>query len=445
MAIDVRVIDTKTSRIVASTSVEGEATDFALGGALAGAMGGGALAGALGGWSKTPTEKALRISIQEAVKFVVSKTPAVYYRHGPGGETVAAAKAPVAVAAGAGGGAAAVAATAPTDTTGVPSALRVIQTIRADHDQQLLVDLNEVKVRGAVLSVVVSLRAVGSKPSQWVTVNENKSSVLNYDNGETAAVIKVDGFNNGPVPPGDPKIIRATFKVPAGSEEGRHHAGRGRHIRRRGPRAIVESRRLRGFARRAPSSSRIASRPHIPMGLANWLTIVRILLVPVLVITLVYNRVLLALATFVVAGVTDMMDGHIARTRGTKTRLGAFLDPLADKLLLTASFVTLTYKFPKILPFWLTAIVLSRDLLLILVAVLIMLTGGQLNPTPTALGKASTVFQMVTVGVALFVVGGGHDFWLLRKALLVVAAVLTIGSGIQYLMLAPRYVDWGGR
>ena len=83
------------------------------------------------------------------------------------------------------------------------------------------------------------------------------------------------------------------------------------------------------------------------MGLANWLTIVRILLVPVLVICLVYNRALLALGTFIVAGVTDMMDGYIARTRGTKTRLGAFLDPLADKLLLIASFVTLTYKFPK--------------------------------------------------------------------------------------------------
>ncbi len=142
------------------------------------------------------------------------------------------------------------------------------------------------------------------------------------------------------------------------------------------------------------------------MGLANWLTIVRILLVPVLVICVVYNRALLAFGTFVVAGVTDMMDGYIARTRGTKTRLGAFLDPLADKLLLTASFVTLTYKYPKVLPFWLTVIVLSRDLLLILVAVLIMLTGGQLNPTPTALGKASTMFQMLTVGVALLVVGG---------------------------------------
>jgi len=181
------------------------------------------------------------------------------------------------------------------------------------------------------------------------------------------------------------------------------------------------------------------------MGLANWLTIVRILLVPVLVICLVYNRTLWALGTFIVAGVTDMMDGYIARSRGTKTRLGAFLDPLADKLLLTASFITLTYKFPKILPFWLTAIVLSRDLLLIVVTVLIMLTGGVLNPMPTWLGKTSTAVQMVTVGVALLVVGGGQDFWLARKSLLVLTAMLTAGSGIQYLILAPRYVDWGAR
>ena len=131
------------------------------------------------------------------------------------------------------------------------------------------------------------------------------------------------------------------------------------------------------------------------MGLANWLTIVRILLVPVLVTLLVYNHPGWALLAFVVAGVTDTMDGYIARTRGTKTRLGAFLDPLADKLLLVAAFVTLTYKFPRVLPFWLTALVLSRDLLLIVVAVLVMLTGGHLQPAPTLLGKTSTVVQMV--------------------------------------------------
>jgi cardiolipin synthase len=183
------------------------------------------------------------------------------------------------------------------------------------------------------------------------------------------------------------------------------------------------------------------------MGLANWLTIVRILLVPVFVTSLVYNRALLALITFVVAGVTDLMDGYIARTRGTKTRLGAFLDPLADKLLLTASYVTITYKFAKILPFWLTAIVLSRDLLLIVVVVLIMLTGGQIHPAPTMLGKVSTAFQMVTVGAALvvLVLGPGHDLKLIRTGLVFVTAILTVGSAVQYLVLAPRYVDWGGR
>ncbi|MEM7172712.1 MAG: CsgG/HfaB family protein [Pseudomonadota bacterium] len=82
VAIDVRVIDTKTSRIVAATSVEGDATDVNLGGALAG-YGGGALGGSLSAWSNTPIEKALRICIQRAVDFIVSKTPEVYYRNAP--------------------------------------------------------------------------------------------------------------------------------------------------------------------------------------------------------------------------------------------------------------------------------------------------------------------------------------------------------------------------
>jgi curli biogenesis system outer membrane secretion channel CsgG len=82
MAIDLRVIDTRTSRIVAATSVEGEATDVNLGGLVAGWGGSGALAGGLGGWKNTPTEKALRICIKEAVEFVVSKTPQTYYHHG---------------------------------------------------------------------------------------------------------------------------------------------------------------------------------------------------------------------------------------------------------------------------------------------------------------------------------------------------------------------------
>ena len=112
-------------------------------------------------------------------------------------------------------------------------------------------------------------------------------------------------------------------------------------------------------------------------------------------------------------------------------------------LLLTASFVTLTYKFPQILPFWLTAIVLSRDLVLILVAVLVMLTGGQVHPAPTLLGKTSTMVQMVTVAVALLVAADVRLFEAIRPGLLLATAALTIASGVQYMILAPRYVDWG--
>jgi curli biogenesis system outer membrane secretion channel CsgG len=88
MAIDVRVIDARTSRIVAATSVEGSATDISGLAALGGSVGGGALGGALSGWSKTPTEKALRICIQKSVDFVVGKTPAAYYHFSPGGTAV---------------------------------------------------------------------------------------------------------------------------------------------------------------------------------------------------------------------------------------------------------------------------------------------------------------------------------------------------------------------
>ena len=82
MAIDLRVIDARTSRIVAATSVEGKASDFNAGGALGGYFGGGAVGGGLGGWKNTPREKALRVCIQKAVDYIAANTPAQYYHHG---------------------------------------------------------------------------------------------------------------------------------------------------------------------------------------------------------------------------------------------------------------------------------------------------------------------------------------------------------------------------
>src|SRR5262245_26597367 len=222
MAIDMRVIDTRTSRIVAATSVEGEATDFALGGALAGAGSGGALGGALGGWSKTPTEKALRICIQEAVKFIVSKTPQSYYHYGVSGQSMAvaapkASPAPVAApaAAAATGAATTVAATAPADAAGTPTAAKVLKSIRTDLDKQVVADLNEVRVRGQVLSVVVTLRGVGEGNHPTLNVSKDRSSVMHYDTGEKSAMIDLDGFTGGTIRQGDVKTLRATFKAPS--------------------------------------------------------------------------------------------------------------------------------------------------------------------------------------------------------------------------------------
>jgi curli biogenesis system outer membrane secretion channel CsgG len=220
MAIDVRVIDTKTSRIVAATSVEGEASDFNLGVALAGPVGGGALGGALGGWSKTPTEKALRICIQEAVKFIASKTPQTYYHYKPAGAAVATAPAPAVPpppppAGGPPAGAPAVATALPSDATGTPQALKVIQTIRADLDKELVADLNEVRLRGSIVSVVVTLRFTGNKKeSEFLSVQQGKSVVLNYDSGESSPALNLDGFHSGRMKPGEVKTLRATFKAP---------------------------------------------------------------------------------------------------------------------------------------------------------------------------------------------------------------------------------------
>ncbi len=225
MAIDVRIIDTKTSRIVAATSVEGEASDFNLGGALGGAIGGGALGGALGGWSKTPTEKALRICIQEAVKFVASKTPQTYYHYKPAGAAVATAPAlavspPPPPAAGPPAGAPPVAMALPADATGTPQGMKVIQTIRADLDKELVADLNEVKLRGSIVSVVVTLRFVGNrKESEFLSVQQGKSGVLNYDSGESSPAINLDGFHSGRMKPGEVKTLRATFKAPKGAKK----------------------------------------------------------------------------------------------------------------------------------------------------------------------------------------------------------------------------------
>jgi cardiolipin synthase len=173
------------------------------------------------------------------------------------------------------------------------------------------------------------------------------------------------------------------------------------------------------------------------MGLANCLTVLRILLIPVFVSLLVYRRPALALLVFALAAVTDLLDGYVARRRGSQSRLGAFLDPMADKLLLTASFVTLTYL--KTLPFWITAVVLTRDVILVMGALLIHMVGGRIHPRPTWAGKAATFFQILTVLTGLL---ARYFHWSVGLSVFIwLAAAFTVVSGLQYLVQGMRFLN----
>ena len=173
------------------------------------------------------------------------------------------------------------------------------------------------------------------------------------------------------------------------------------------------------------------------MGLANWLTVLRIVLIPVFVTLLVYRKLGVALLVFTVAALTDLLDGWVARHQGLSSRLGAFLDPMADKLLLTASFVTLTYL--KALPFWITAVVISRDVMLVVGALLIHMVGGRIYPRPTWAGKAATFFQILTVLTSML--SRYYRVNLGTTAILWLAAIFTIASGLQYIWQGVHFLN----
>jgi cardiolipin synthase (CMP-forming) len=138
---------------------------------------------------------------------------------------------------------------------------------------------------------------------------------------------------------------------------------------------------------------------------ANQLTILRMLLIPAFVILLLYGHRGWALTTFLAAGLTDLLDGLIARATGQKTTLGAWLDPMADKLLLVTTFVMLT--LPDIgsanrLPLWFTVLVISRDVAIVLTVAVVNLAVGPRTFRPSLLGKIATATFVLTGVVTLY-------------------------------------------
>jgi cardiolipin synthase len=179
------------------------------------------------------------------------------------------------------------------------------------------------------------------------------------------------------------------------------------------------------------------------LTLANQLTLLRMLLIPAFVILVVYGHLGWALTVFVTAGITDALDGLIARRAGQKTSLGAWLDPAADKLLLVTTFVVLT--LPNLglanpLPIWLTVLIISRDVVIVLTVAVVNLAVGPRTFQPSMYGKIATATYIVTAVVAMLFNYLGYAS-VLVTAFVYASLTITIVSSLHYIWHASRIVN----
>ena len=176
---------------------------------------------------------------------------------------------------------------------------------------------------------------------------------------------------------------------------------------------------------------------------ANQITLLRMLLIPAFVILVVYGELGWALTVFIAAGVTDGLDGLIARRSGQKTSLGAWLDPTADKLLLVTTFIVLTLPgldLANRLPVWLTVLIISRDVGIVLTVAIVNLAIGRRTFRPSIFGKIATATYILTAVVAmLFNYLRYHS--LLVDAFVWASLAITLISGSHYIWYAARIID----
>jgi cardiolipin synthase len=176
---------------------------------------------------------------------------------------------------------------------------------------------------------------------------------------------------------------------------------------------------------------------------ANQLTLLRMLLIPAFVILVIYGHLGWALLTFAVAGVTDALDGLIARRSGQKTRLGAWLDPAADKLLLVSTFIVLTIPglgLSNPLPIWLTVLIISRDVCIVATVAIVNLAIGPRTFRPSVYGKLATATYILTAVVALYFNYRGHPS-VVVTLFVYASLVVTLLSGFHYIWHAARIVE----
>ena len=182
------------------------------------------------------------------------------------------------------------------------------------------------------------------------------------------------------------------------------------------------------------------------LTVATQLTILRIVLIPAFVLLVVYGWLGAALLVFITAGATDALDGLIARRAGQRTSLGAWLDPMADKLLLVTTFVVLTLPTLPLtnhLPVWLTVIVITRDIVIVGVAAIVNLALGPRTFRPSLLGKATTAAFIVTSVIVMYFNYLGQMSILVDLGIWTSLA-LTLVSSADYFLRLRRLINEPG-
>jgi cardiolipin synthase len=189
-------------------------------------------------------------------------------------------------------------------------------------------------------------------------------------------------------------------------------------------------------------SSRIVTVP-------NLLTVFRMVLIPVFVSLLFYQRFVIALAMFVLAGITDGLDGLLARRFDQKSQLGTILDPIADKLMLVTSFVVLSMRavFPQPLPphlpvpFWVTVAVISRDVFILVGAAAINIVTGFRGFRPSLLGKINTTVQIGAIAAIIFAASVPYGTGYYLPTIYTTVFAFAVLSGAHYVFFVSRLVN----
>ena len=176
---------------------------------------------------------------------------------------------------------------------------------------------------------------------------------------------------------------------------------------------------------------------------ANQITLLRIMLVPAFVTLVIYGYLGWALIVFATAGLTDAFDGLIARRSGQQSSLGAWLDPMADKLLAVSTFIVLTIPglgLANPLPIWLTVLIISRDVVIVLTVAIVNLAIGKRTFRPSIFGKIATATYIFTAIVAMFYNYRGYHA-VMVDVFIWASLAITLVSSLHYAWHAARIVE----